>query len=571
MVFSRSVLSLLGCLTLILIPVSGSAQDTFYYHNGKKVPLKLVVGKKYVVLEAGATQNSIASNLNKANSHATQMQVQKIPAGVKVSESYRPSARKWAVVSVAPAVESAVNTPQAINLAPIKEQVVYEAPFVRTPAGREVGVSQFVYVKLKKATDVEILKKRAVTLKFTIVGNNEFLPLWYTVEVSSQSAGNALEIANQLYETQDFSAVEPDFLNEYAPQSNDTFYPMQWGLKNTGQHGTGSAGNDIRIEAAWQTTIGAASVVVAVLDHGIDLSHEDLARIHATSYDTVTGGNSQVRGSHGTACAGIVGAESNNGKGVAGVSPGITLMSVSDPLVISPLASQQLANGIGKAWQSGADVISNSWGHNDLASGILEDAIETAMESGRGGKGVVMVFAAGNENGPVGYPARVHADIVVVGAMSPCGERKSPSSCDSENWGSNFGSQLDLVAPGVKISTTDRTGTSGYDLGDYTAGFNGTSSACPHVAGVAALILSINPDLTQREVGDILESTARKVGGYNYESVSGRSNGKFHQEMGYGLLNASAAVEAASQSLTGAKQSTIRRSGKQSTNKRSGK
>ena len=130
--------------------------------------------------------------------------------------------------------------------------------------------------------------------------------------------------------------------------------------------------------------------------------------------------------------------------------------------------------------------------------------------------------------------------------MSPCGERKSPSSCDPESfWGSCFGSELDIVAPGVLIPTTDRQGSAGYDSGDYALKFNGTSSATPHVAGVAALILSIHPAFTQTEVVKIIETNARKVGAYNYQPSSNRPNGTWHHEMGYGLVDAKQCVMAA--------------------------
>ena len=128
---------------------------------------------------------------------------------------------------------------------------------------------------------------------------------------------------------------------------------------------------------------------------------------------------------------------------------------------------------------------------------------------------------------------------MVVGAISPKGERKSKQSCDNENWGSCYGSALDVVAPGVRIPTTTSDG-------NYRTDFNGTSSACPHVAGVAALVLSVNPNLTALQVRNVIESTAQKIGGYNYQGVSGRANGTWHEEMGYGLVDAYAAVRAAS-------------------------
>ncbi len=130
--------------------------------------------------------------------------------------------------------------------------------------------------------------------------------------------------------------------------------------------------------------------------------------------------------------------------------------------------------------------------------------------------------------------------------MSPCAERKNPSSCDNETWwGSCFGNELDVVTPGVLIPTTDRQGNAGYSPNDSVLTFNGTSSACPHVAGVAALILSVNPSLTQQQVVDFIEKNTQKVGGYSYQTVAGRNNGTWHNEMGYGLVDALECVLAA--------------------------
>ena len=96
---------------------------------------------------------------------------------------------------------------------------------------------------------------------------------------------------------------------------------------------------------------------------------------------------------------------------------------------------------------------------------IIDDAIDNALTQGRNGLGTVVVFAAGNDNGGVSYPANSNSEIITVGALSPCGERKSPNSCDGETtWGSNFGAELDIMAPGVLIPTTDRQGNNGYIL-----------------------------------------------------------------------------------------------------------
>lgn len=115
------------------------------------------------------------------------------------------------------------------------------------------------------------------------------------------------------------------------------------------------------------------------------------------------------------------------------------------------------------------------------------------------------------------------------------------TSCDGEFWwGSNFGNEIDIVAPGVKIFTTDISGSNGYNTGDYKSDFNGTSSACPNAAGVAALVLSVNPNFTQAQVREILETTTDKIGNtpYNLTFQNYGATQTWNNEVGYGRLNA---------------------------------
>lgn len=286
-------------------------------------------------------------------------------------------------------------------------------------------------------------------------------------------------------------------------------------------------GTDINILPAWDITTGCNSIIVAVVDEGLEINHPDFNNILTTSYDAETGTSpSQVHGNHGVAVAGIIGATANNGIGVAGVAPDVKLMSISVELgVAAPLTSLKLSDGINFAWQNGAHVINNSWASDAITSQqLIIDAIDDAVFFGRGGLGAVMVFATGNDNVSGIYFPYGHSDVLAVGAMSMCEERKhsyNPLSCDHEaGWGSNYGPGLDVIAPGVLITTTDRQSSAGYnpdikihtdfffgdlvtnDYGnlDYTIWFNGTSSAAPQVSGIAALILSVNPGLTQQEV-----------------------------------------------------------------------
>jgi hypothetical protein len=184
-------------------------------------------------------------------------------------------------------------------------------------------------------------------------------------------------------------------------------------------------------------------------------------------------------------------------------------------------------------------------------SSTIATAITNAVTNGRNGKGCVVLFASGNNNGAVSFPASLD-NVIAVGASSQCDQRKSPTSCDGESWGGNFGTGLDVMAPGVKIYTTDIHGSAGYNSGDYRADFNGTSSACPNAAAVVALIFSVNSNLTGQQARNILETSCDKVGGYSYQSnVAGQPNGTWSSDAGYGRVNAQTAVCLASnQSLS---------------------
>ncbi|WP_317191108.1 S8 family serine peptidase [Alistipes shahii] len=190
-----------------------------------------------------------------------------------------------------------------------------------------------------------------------------------------------------------------------------------------------------------------------------------------------------------------------------------------DSVIRISLESAQLT---GEAY----DAVTLSWG-SSVKYQVIDDAISNALRNGRSGKGCVVVFASGNDyQSTVGYPANCNPEVIAVGAISSSGMRASFS---------NYGSALDVVAPGEDVITT--TTNSG-----YSSAISGTSFACPLVAGVAALVLSVNPDLTQKQVADIIESTAKKCGNYSYTTQSGHTNGTWNNQMGYGLVDAYAAV-----------------------------
>lgn len=134
--------------------------------------------------------------------------------------------------------------------------------------------------------------------------------------------------------------------------------------------------------------------------------------------------------------------------------------------------------------------------------------------------------------------------------MSPCNQRKSSSSCDGEwYWGANYGVGLEIVAPAVKIYSTDRTGAPGYTNGNYVSNFNGTSSATPNVSGVCALVLAVDSTLTWDVVRERICETADKVGSYSYNQPGPLGLGGWNTEMGYGKINAYKVVKLTYESI----------------------
>jgi subtilisin family serine protease len=367
-----------------------------------------------------------------------------------------------------------------------------------------------------------------------------------------------LSVCRQIYETGMVDIAEPDFYIEGV--LGNTLWPNQWNLKNTGQEG-GTPGIDIHVEPAWTVTRGSSSIKIAVVDEGVDLTHPDLQANLLAGYDATGSGSagSYTAGSddtHGTSCAGVIGAI-NNSIGVVGVASGCKMIPVKVFTGGGGRVSDA-TSGIGYARSAGADVINNSWGFIETTTTPSEPLkaamiaeINSCVNSGRDGKGCVLVFCSHNDNGVnIRFPAYLD-NVIAVGAISRTGQRLSYS---------NYGNAVDVVAPvgedfpndnsDTQIYTTDIQGSLGANkasgtTGDYRPNFRGTSAACPQVAGIAALILSVNSNLTAAEVRSIIGMTAQKLDGYVFQTTSAHPDGSWNNEVGYGLVDAQAAVQAA--------------------------
>jgi len=339
-----------------------------------------------------------------------------------------------------------------------------------------------------------------------------------------------LRICRDLFRSNLVVFAEPVFIRE-ARRFNPLF-PQQWGLRNTGQSG-GTSGIDINAMQAWNITRGNSQIRVAVIDEGVDLMHLDLRDNLLPGFDATVNPPSGANGSphannaHGTLCAGVIAALDNN-IGMVGVAPNVRIIPVRiafDRFDNGSWTTQDswIVNGIRHAWQTAqADVLNNSWGGGSQ-SATIDAEINAALTQGRSGRGSVVIFASGNDRASsVSYPASL-PNVIAVGAIDRNGRRAGFS---------NFGTNLDVVAPGVGIITTS--------INNSYVTVDGTSLAAPHVSGIAALILSVRPDLTQAQVRHAIESTARKLPNYNFNV--NRPNGTWNNQVGHGLVDAHAAL-----------------------------
>jgi subtilisin family serine protease len=467
-------------------------------------------------------------------------------------------------------------------------------PMYVTDDGLEMGMTDEFVVKFK--SDISRQQKDEWIKKHPAVLKQE-TELYLIMSVSVDQ--DALEMANRYQLSGLVEYSHPNFIAKIETHSipSDPYFVNQFYLHNTGQtfngH-SGTAGADINAPEAWNITKGSSDVVIAVLDQGVTSNHPDLpntrqVRLNGSNFADGSANDPSPTGdfNHGNSCAGVI-AASHNSEGVAGIAPNCKIMPVrifdSDGDGIS---SAQLAAAITFAKNNGAYIISNSWGYNSGNPNlypVIVDAISDATTNGRGGKGCVVVFSAGNtaahvqgNNGYVQFPSNVNVQgVLTVGASDRYDEQSdySPTS----NLSSSYRQIVDIVAPSHRAysccistesfecwtidmpgtagdNTWKRTGdcyaalngttfpNSGTNYHAYTGYFGGTSCAAPEVSAVAALILSVNPSLTQQEVANIIESTAKKAGGYNYQITSGISNGTWNSQMGHGVLNAYAAVQ----------------------------
>lgn len=392
-----------------------------------------------------------------------------------------------------------------------------------------------VVVKIKPGQTQKFLAKKSslgVQVKKSMkLLSGEFVVL----RAKSKSISSLLE---ELKRSPEVVYAEPNFLYQIqTPRSPDPLFGKLWGLLNTGNNEPGEDGEytnsggllgaDINAENAWKITKGSKRIVVAVIDTGIDYTHPDLKENLWVNQKEIKGNNldddgngyvDDVHGwnassdtgdpmdghSHGTHCAGTIGARHDNGIGVAGVMGEVSLMAVKFLTDEGSGSLEDAIEAIDYATKMNVDVMSNSWG-GASSSQALEDAIKVASE-----RGILFVAAAGNSgtnnDTTPNYPANLRIDNVISVAAHTHGD----SLADFSSFGKNT---VHVAAPGNNILSTTTGNT--YKV------YSGTSMATPHVAGVLGLYLSQVGRQDVRAIRERLMATTVPSGAYRKSIMSG--------------------------------------------------
>ncbi len=403
-------------------------------------------------------------------------------------------------------------------------------------SSRPLELGSQVLLQLESATLLPgLLAETGLRLE-TGIGANRYL-------LSAADAPGAVKAAATLAARPGVLASHPlrrqrvSLHGPYAPRPNDTLWARQWHLENRDTNTAERLGFDLNVRGAWPATRGEG-VLLAQADDGMETDHPDL-RVNtagAPHFDffknQATGFHQSSAVAHGSAVAGLIAAQDDNARGVCGTAPGATLASwVAFNSNGSFLDEYKAGRMFGYASNLVA-VQNHSWGnaYPELLEPYPEErvGISNAVTFGRGGKGVVMVRAAGNERRELnnanddGYANDPR--VVTVGAVRNDGRVTSYSTPGACVLVASFSADDRAQAPDGSypayptVTTTDRRGSLGYNTGtggsdpDYaygTSGFEGTSASTPQISGLCALILGANPELTVRDVQQVLIQSAR--------------------------------------------------------------
>lgn len=570
---------------------ASEAASLYYYYLDERIPLQEVEGLRVWAFSSPEAAKAAAQSLGAATpaaSRQTAAQTATKAAGPAVNRRGNLASFGYLIMD-----EGDGQSAQSLSAAAATHKVKAEMPayMSRFTAERHKAmvIPPQILAKWKAGTAAADIAALEAANALTLIEEQLGDVMLYSVAQGAAQPSATIAAANALVESGLVQFAHPNFIYqidrmERSPRgsaaadleaylqyaristadlnTNDTYINDQWHLNNRGFNTLGQAGvpgADISATRAWNFMGSPINngIKAAVVDDGLDTAHEDMqgnilpGRNYMTSpaNDNVTPDNPD---SHGCATSGLVGAVGDNSKGVAGVAHR-TDTKIMHVRIFDQFGATTDANiGLGLRWavDNGADLLSNSWGGGSPSSNIT-DAVTHANTNGRGGKGAPCLFATGNEYLPLSYPAWLDNAISVGGTTDQ----------DQHVLYANFGPDIDIVAPtydgdfgtpGIPefertgIWTIDHSGSKGYNsgstsngdaAGNYYKWFSGTSAATPIAAGVAALIIQKDPNLTWQQVRSRLRHTADKV-----PTRSTYNDDGFSPFFGYGRVNALQAI-----------------------------
>jgi len=446
-----------------------------------------------------------------------------------------------------------------------EQEVDFVSPAYRqTPQSLDaMFVTKRFSVKFKPEITKEHIDELNSRYGVKIIKKLEYTENAYLLEAPAADRDNgAVALANIYFESGKAVWSNPDLIRQRhlrkaraelisSVARSSSYINRQWHLTTA------------KVKEAWRTTKGSLDISICIMDDGVESLHSEFIGKIAKQYDfsqhIADGNPKNYTDRHGTSCAGVAAAA---GVKAYGAAPKCSLISICTPF---SLGVQDEAEMFVWAANNGADIISCSWGPRDGVDEVVplpdntRDAIHYCVTRGRDGKGIPIFWAAGNGN--VANPGELvdndgyasNPDVMAIAASTNPDARRRETKAPY----SDIGKALFVSAPssgGSKaIFTVDRRGSAGYNpqygvvdqAGEYTDQFGGTSSSTPLVAGIAALMLSVNPDLTLDQLRDIIRRTADKIGDRSTYHPN-ENTGLLHSELfGYGRVNAAKAVREA--------------------------
>lgn len=572
-------------------------EETFFYANGEKIPVILALDEIGVIAQEGAGQTGLIAELAAA-------------FNLDVGESY-PGGLFLFLLPEPIMREEITDLMRMVREEGLKQQIIKEAGlilYILPDESTPVLVPDLFVAQFDANIPREEVEAYNKENGVETVGMDPFIPNQYLLLPAAGNPLDSLALGNRYEEAEIVLYAHPDLWQleerlETIP--TDPLFGNQWHHRNTGASG-GTVDADADTSWAWDINTGNANTVIAVIDDGFDIAHEDLAPNLFTNAGEIPGNGTDDDGNgyiddvngwdvvacaaspgpgcgdndpspggagdnHGSAVAGVALARSGNSLGVSGSCPNCQFLPIRRAYGVVPASA--VAAAFGYAQTLGVDIINNSWGHSSPA-GVVPTALATAINNAAAAD-IMIFFAAGNGNSS-GWCAASYPSLNTVLAVS------SSTNLDRKVNEAAFGNCVDILAPShrgynppyngtLNVTTTDRTGIPGYNSaspppltcaiaepGDtnYTHCFGGTSSASPLAAGIAGLIRSANAGLTRTQVQNLIQDTADKIepGLADYQTTNGFSSpGGGVATHSFGRTNAYEAVHIAAPATQGGK------------------